>query len=87
MRRRLLVLEASIQRLQLQRDIGAMVEACYPRTLMAAIRRRLGPAPSMAGALARWLVRAGAADSRVLRVLAVLGSAWSLFKLIQGKRS
>jgi hypothetical protein len=90
MRRNLLVLEASIQRLQLQRDIQALRQASDPRSLLGAWRRRqgrvVGRVVSTLESLVLPLLRAGVARSPRVQVLAAFVMAWRLVRTWKERR-
>jgi hypothetical protein len=90
MRRNLLVLEASIQRLQLRRDIQALRQASDPRSLLVAWRRRqgrvVGDVVSTIEAVVLPLLRASAARSPRVQVLAAFVLAWRLVRTWRERR-
>jgi hypothetical protein len=90
MRRNLLVLEASIQRLQLKRDVQALRQASDPRSLLGAWRRRqggvMGSLASTIESLVLPLLRASAARSPRVQVLAAFVMAWRLVRTWRERR-
>jgi hypothetical protein len=87
MRRQLLVLESSIQRLQWQRDVHTLRQTSAPKALLAAWRQRQGRVASALEAVVLPLLRASAARSPRIQVLAALVLAWRLVRTWRERQS
>ncbi|CAG0953694.1 hypothetical protein GPROT1_00286 [Gammaproteobacteria bacterium] len=78
LRRRLLVLDAAIKRLQLQRDLGQLGAAAQPAALMRrawSVTTRERPALLLLAPLALWAMRTRA-GLRVAGMVPLLWRAW-----------